>query len=74
MKIQKLKTYTRKEKNYEKNKTKKKQTNQTLKDKVEYAELNKLVKKKRRARAQRKRKELINTGNFRSKKGSKTDQ
>ena len=34
-------------------------TNKTLKDKVEYAELNKLVKKKRRTRAQRKRKELI---------------
>ena len=34
-------------------------TNKTLKDKVEYAELNKLVKKKRRTRARRKRKELI---------------
>ena len=34
-------------------------TNKTLKDKVEYAELNKLVKKKRRTRAGRKRKELI---------------
>ena len=32
-------------------------TNKTLKDKVEYAELNKLVKKKRRTRARRKRKE-----------------
>ena len=34
-------------------------TNKTLKDKVEYAEHNKLVKKKRRTRARRKRKELI---------------
>ena len=34
-------------------------TNKTLKDKVEYAELNKLVKKKPRTRARRKRKELI---------------
>ena len=34
-------------------------TNKTLKDKVEYAELNKSVKKKRRTRAWRKRKELI---------------
>ena len=34
-------------------------TNKTLKDKVEYSELNKLVKKKRRTRARRKRKELI---------------
>ena len=36
-------------------------TNRALKDKVEYAEVNKLVKKKRRtrARARRKRKELI---------------
>ena len=34
-------------------------TNKTLKDKVEYAELNKLVKKKRTTRARRKRKELI---------------
>ena len=34
-------------------------TNKTLKDKVEYAELNKLMKKKRRTRARRKRKELI---------------
>ena len=34
-------------------------TNRTLKDKVEYAKLNKLVKKKRRTRAWRKRKELI---------------
>ena len=34
-------------------------TNKTLKDKVEYVELNKLVKKKRRTRAWRKRKELI---------------
>ena len=34
-------------------------TNKTLKDKVEYAELNKLVKKKLRTRARRKRKELI---------------
>ena len=34
-------------------------TNKALKDKVEYAELNKLVKKKRRTRARRKRKELI---------------
>ena len=37
----------------------KQKTNKTLKDKVEYAELNKLVKKKRRTRARRKRKELI---------------
>ena len=37
----------------------KQKTNKTLKDKVEHAELNKLVKKKRRTRAQRKRKELI---------------
>ena len=34
-------------------------TNKTQKDKVEYAELNKLVKKKHRTRARRKRKELI---------------
>ena len=34
-------------------------TNKTLKDKIEYAELNKLVKKKRRTRARRKRTELI---------------
>ena len=34
-------------------------TNKTLKDKVEYAELNKLVTKKRRTRTRRKRKELI---------------
>ena len=34
-------------------------TNKTPKDKVGYAELNKLVKKKRRTRARRKRKELI---------------
>ena len=34
-------------------------TNQTRKDKVEYAELNKLVKNKRRTRARGKRKELI---------------
>ena len=34
-------------------------TNKTHKDKVEYAELNKLVKKKRRTIARRKRKELI---------------
>ena len=34
-------------------------TNKTPKDKVEYAELNKLVKKKRTTRARRKRKELI---------------
>ena len=34
-------------------------TNRTLKDKVEYAEVNKLAKKKRRTRARRKRKELI---------------
>ena len=34
-------------------------TNKTLKNKVEYAELNKLVKKERRTRARRKRKELI---------------
>ena len=33
--------------------------NKTLKDKAEYAELNKLVKKKCRTRARRKRKELI---------------
>ena len=33
--------------------------NKTIKDKVEYAELNKLVNKKRRTRAQTKRKELI---------------
>ena len=33
--------------------------NKTLKDKVEYAELNKLMKKKRRTRARRKRKKLI---------------
>ena len=33
--------------------------NKTLKDKVEYAEPNNLVKKKRRTRARRKRKELI---------------
>ena len=33
--------------------------NKTLKDKVEYAELNKLVKKKRRTRPWRTRKELI---------------
>ena len=42
-----------------KKKKKKKNPNKTLKDKVEYAELNKLVKKKRRTRARRKRKELI---------------
>ena len=51
LKIQKLKTLTRKEL--------RQKTNKTLKDKVEYAELNKLVKKKRRTRARRKRKELI---------------
>ena len=34
-------------------------TSKTPKDKVKYAELNKLVKKKRRTRARRKRKELI---------------
>ena len=34
-------------------------TNKTPKDKVEYAGVNKLVKKKRRTRARRKRKELI---------------
>ena len=34
-------------------------TNKTLKEKVEYAELNKLVKKKRSTRAPRKRKGLI---------------
>ena len=34
-------------------------TNKTLRDKVKYAELNKLVKKKRRTKARRKRKELI---------------
>ena len=33
--------------------------NKTLSDKIEYAELHKLVKKKRRRRVQRKRKELI---------------
>ena len=36
-------------------------TNKTLKDKVEYAELNKLVKKKRRTRARRKRKLILET-------------
>ena len=46
--------------------------NKTLKDKVEYTELNKLVKKKRVTRARRKKR--INTGNTRSKNGSKTDQ
>ena len=35
------------------------QTNNALKDEVEYAELNKLVKKKRRTRAWKKRNELI---------------
>ena len=34
-------------------------TNKTLKDKLEYVELKKLVKKKRRTRTRRKRKELI---------------
>ena len=49
------------------------QTNKTLKDKIEYAKLNKLVKKKRRTKARRKKKRIY-TGNIRSKKGSKTDQ
>ena len=42
----------------EKRKDFRQKTNKTLKDKVEYAELNKLVKKKSRTRAWRKRKEL----------------
>ena len=43
--------------------------NKTLKDKVEYSELHKLVKKKCRT----KEKKGINTGKTRSKKRSKTD-
>ena len=45
-------------------------TNKTLKDKVEYAELNKLVKKKRRTRARRTRKELIQK-TLEARKGSR---
>ena len=45
--------------------------NKTLKDKEEYAELKKLVKRKDKSTEEKKG---INTGNIRSKKGSKTDQ
>ena len=48
-----------KTKQKQKQNKKNKQTNKTPKDKVEYTELNKLVKKKHRTRARRKRKELI---------------
>ena len=55
---------THKQKNERTNKQKhtknpNKQNTKPVKDKVEYAELNALVKNKRRTRAQRKRKELI---------------
>ena len=53
MKIQKFENLDKKRKEL------RQKTNKTLKDKVEYAELNKLVKKKHRTRARRKRKELI---------------
>ena len=53
LKIQKLKLSIRKTKNCDKKKKK------TLKDKVQYAELNKLVKKKHRITTERKRKELM---------------
>ena len=43
----------------EKKRIKTKKSSKALNDKVKYADLNKLVKKKRRTRARRKRKELI---------------
>ena len=48
-------------------------TNKALKDKVEYAELNKLVKKETQNKSTEEKKR-INTGNTGSKKRSKTDQ
>ena len=48
-------------------------TNKTLKDKVEYAELNKFVKKETQNKSTEEKKR-INTGNTGSKKRSQTDQ
>ena len=48
-------------------------TNKTPKDKVEYAELNKLVEKEAQNKSTEEKKR-INTGNTGSKKRSKTDQ